>query len=298
MWNSAAMCFQDENRGQDSFRATGARDRNSANFLENKKDDLSKMPGELVEMQMIKRKEPAGIAARALRTFRERVKNHPDFPELTLSQMSKECGFYNKAGDTPASTYQYNEREFTGKYFTRDKVDKFKIPLVRRGIPEAEIYAVLTGVPNTSLPRHSEVNFVDKSDMRDIPVLSRQSVFRLARGELKLGKVARLSPDAKALEAAGVIMGWMSLPDANDDTVIMDLNDGRGSRVVVDRSKREQIEGNSYICALGESLVYGTIMDGMLYSEEGNNYGDVIDLQNHIPVIFGQVMWLMERKSR
>lgn len=289
MWDSAAMCFRNGNRGQDSFLDTGACDRNSANFPENEKDDLNKMSDELVEVQMIKRKEPAGRAARALRDLRLRVKKHPNKPELTLAQMSKECGFYNKAGDTPPSTYQYNEREFTGDYFTKDKVDKFKIPLVERGIPEAEIYAVLTGFPNTFPLRHPEVDF-PTSTARRVPVISRDAALRISRGELTLGAIAKLDPAViQKLEAAGAIMGWESLRGVSDQTVILEVLDGLGTEIAVDLSDKVLVDGRQYVLRHGDKMVFVTYEEGMLIAEEGPEINKPLEFGKQVPIVLGRV---------
>lgn len=244
-------------------------------------------------------KPTAGKAAHALKAFRERVYEVPGFPKLTHKQMAVEANFVNRLGKVSASSYQYNEDVYPRDFFTLDQVRKFMTPLTRRGIPEAEIFRVLVGfVPVSSTPTF-HVDWPSGTDVRGVPVLSRKTVYRLAKGEITLGKVGSLEPAAiTELEAAGLIMGWLKLPDASDDTVIMELEDGSGSRLVVDRADRDLVDGESYVFLLGDGMIYAEYRDQVLYSEEGATYGDEVQLNNRMPVPFGKVTWLMEKKAR
>jgi len=300
MLNSVLIGFRGENGGEDSLRGMGVRDRNSSDVPKKRKEFIGNISGrssDLFGMSMVKQRKVGGRAAQALKELRESVINYPKEPTLTYAQMALECGFIDENGEGIASTYQYNEREYEKDYFSKEKVDRFKIPLSKRGIPETEIYSVLTGVRITSPGKKSRVNFLPETDGHSIPVLSHQTVLRLTRGEIRLGQVSRISPEARRFKAAGVIMGWVDIPETNEDTVVMEWDNDRGSWLIIDRSCKTFEEGESYVCLIGDVLRYGTVLNGKFYSDEGDDFGEVIDFGDNVPVIFGLVLWLMERKA-
>lgn len=292
-----------ENYKGDDLRSTDAYDNNFTEkintFATHKNDGFNGT----VDHKMIRQKKIPGRAGRELRRLRLSVYAKDPKNPLTYAQMAEECGYFNNEGKPLGTTYQYKEDSSTKEFFPKDVVDQLKIPLVERGISEEEVYEVLAGISPRTESSHSHSTRVvsrPESDVRDVPILSRKSVYRVARGEIKLGQVTRYSPEATQLEASEVIMGWMQLPDAGDDPIVMDLNDDRGSRVVVDRTRKDIVEGNAYLFQRFRDgpLVYGRVVDGMLYSEEEATYGHIVELDNRVPIIFGEVVWLMERTSR
>lgn len=300
MWHSGLLGTNNANKGEEYLHVRSVRDQNSSDFPENEQeifnDEYGNMGGSGGAC-MRKKSKVGGKAAQALKELRERVENVIPDEKLTYGQMAFECGWLDKNGKGSASTYQYNERDFEGEYFSKSKVDRLKVPLVRRGMPEDEIYSVLTGISISSPGKKSRVKSLPETGGRSIPVLSRQTVLRLVRGEIRLGQISRISPEARKFEAAGVIMGWADIPETNDDTVVMEWDNGRGSWLIIDRSCKEFQEGESYVCLIGDVLRYGTVLNGKLYSDEGDDFGQVIGFGDHIPVVFGMVLWLMERKA-
>lgn len=293
MWHSVLFGSQNANRGEDCLRVTGVRDRNSTDFPGDQQqltENINGNIGDSVGVIMAVKREVGGKGARALRALRERVKNNPNFPELTFAQMAFECGFLDEDGKGVASTYQYNEREFTKEYFSKDKVDRFKIPLVKRGIPEAEIYRVLMGVPNSSPARIIDVSSCSGTGRR-VPVISRDAALRISRGELVLGPIAKLDSAAiQNLEAAGVIMGWESYRGVGDQTVIMEVLDGLGTEIVVDLSDKTLIEGKQYVLRHGDQMTFVTLENGMVIAEEGPHVNEALEFGKMVPVVFGRVV--------
>lgn len=252
---------------------------------------------------MAEKSKVGGKAGRALRELRLRVKKYPGEPDLTFEQMALECGFVDEHGKGIGTTYQYKETQFRGNVFNKDQVDMLKIPLVKRGIPEAEIYRVLAGVTvatDASSLLGKDVGF-SPGAARHVPYLSSDGALRISRGEVILGSIAKLEPAAiHQLEAAGIIMGWRDWQGVSDQTVQMEVHDGLGTEILVDRADTALVEGKQYVVryrdkAGNESMRCVTIDDGKMIAEDGLEANKALDLGDRVPPVFGRAIRLIQK---
>ena len=186
---------------------------------------------------------PVGPGPRALKEMREEVKFKKGFPNLSQKRMALETGIGSQ------SSYQYYEDDFVGDYFDISQVTRLMKPLVERGLNPAMVKRRLLGDVSV------KVSF-SPGEWRPVPVISRDALGRIARGEINLDGIARMDPDVLGhLQAEGVILGWKQIWDAPPGALVFDVHDGTGkSQVVVDRSIRGLVFGKSYVYACGPDL--------------------------------------------
>jgi hypothetical protein len=219
--------------------------------------------------------------------MRESVWDKEGFPRLSLRQMAAETGLQK------TSSYQYLEDDYKKDYFDVSTVRYLVGPLAKRGIPRSEVEKRLLGT------MASRVSFPPNDDGRDVPVLSRAAAADVARGRLNVSGLKKLpAARLRKLEDDTVVLGWHRFRDVSDETLVLDVEDGAGSQVVVDPEQRDLVEGRSYVFSAERdpvALVLGMWRSGCMVVQEGRAVGRAVRFSPETGIVLGRVVWFMCR---
>ena len=203
-------------------------------------------------------KKPVSEPARRLQEMRERVKHTAGFPDLTREQMAKEIR-------RSKSFYVHYEAVFNQPTMRPDIVEMLMPPLMKRGISREEILRNLVGGIGTSATLTPDAG-------NRVPVLDKEGVLRLVRGEVGLSGFQQRGTTEAAIEEwerNGIVIGWERVPSAPETSFLMkvwndDMSDvaPAGSQILVDFSTRHLVDMGRYIFAFDDKLVFGTFRAG------------------------------------